>query len=279
MLPRPPEKYVVFPFRIGGCMFLKLINKILLAIIMTLMLPVSSSAQPPVRKEFLAQQQRFERVRNAQKRKADVLARSLGAAGLASDNINILIVAYKAEATLEVYAKKPDAPDYRMLAAYPVCAVSGVPGPKRRQGDRQVPEGFYHIDRFNPVSNYHMSLGIDYPNAADRLKTRAADPGGDIFIHGSCLTVGCLPMTDDKIMEIYLYAVYARDSGQSKIPVYIFPFRMTPKNMEKYGARYHDQPELLYFWENLRTGHEKFMKNGKQLKVSVDRDGNYTYGP
>jgi murein L,D-transpeptidase YafK len=260
-------------------MLTRRINKTLLVAAMTTILPVSALAQQAPRAEFLAQQQQFARVRDAQQYKAETLAHSLGAKGLASDNINILIVAYKAEASLVVYAKKPGDPDYKMLSAYQICAASGGPGPKRRQGDRQVPEGFYYIDRFNPASNYHLSLGIDYPNAADRQRSGAVDPGGDIFIHGSCVTVGCLPVTDDKIREIYLYAVYARNSGQTRIPVYMFPFKMTPENMKDYGARFRHQPELLYFWENLRTGYEKFMKNGRPLVVGVDQNGDYTFGP
>jgi murein L,D-transpeptidase YafK len=254
-------------------------SMILLVATMTLMIPAITPVPASAQSGFLAQQQQFARVKAAQQCKKDVLARSLGAKGLASDDINILIVAYKAEALLEVYAKKSGAPGYKMLASYPVCAASGGLGPKRKQGDRQVPEGFYHIDRFNPASSYHLSLGIDYPNAADRLKTSATDPGGDIFIHGSCVTVGCLPMSDDKIKEIYIYAVYARDSGQTRIPVYIFPFRMTPENMEKYGRVYHSKPDLLYFWENLRAGYELFMENGMPLVVGVNRNGDYTFEP
>jgi len=228
---------------------------------------------------FLGQQQQYARVRGALLRRTEALDRSLGAHGLKSDDLNILIVAYKSEAVLELYAKKPDAMRYRKLTSYPICASSGNPGPKRKKGDGQVPEGFYRIDRFNPASNYHLSLGINYPNAADRLKTHAADPGGDIFIHGSCVTIGCLPMTDAVIEEIYLYAVHARNSGQKAIPVYIFPFRMTQENMKKYETIYHKkQPEMLDFWHNLKKGYDKFIESGKELTVSVMKNGDYDFG-
>lgn len=239
----------------------------------------SAHAQHPKNQNFLRQQEQYARVRGALQHKAETLDRSLAAQGLKHDGLNILIVAYKAEAQLELYAKKPDETRYRKLAVWPICAISGKLGPKRRQGDRQTPEGFYRIDRFNPVSNFHLSIGVDYPNAADKLKTRAADPGGDIFIHGSCVTVGCLPMTNAVIEEIYLYAVYARHSGQRAIPVYIFPFRMTQQNMEKYEALYHEQPELLLFWRNIRTGYDQFVSSGEALRVSVTRDGDYRFGP
>ncbi|MDR2881629.1 MAG: L,D-transpeptidase family protein [Azoarcus sp.] len=241
--------------------------------------PASVFAQREANTDFLGQQKQYARVRGALLHRADALDRNLDAHGLKSTDLNILIVAYKTEAVLDIYAKKRDEASYRKLVSYPICAASGKPGPKRRQGDKQVPEGFYRIDRFNPVSNYHLSLGVDYPNAADKLKTQAPDPGGDIFIHGSCVTVGCLPMTNPKIEEIYLYAAYARNSGQRRIPVYIFPFRMTPENMKKYETTYRTQPELLAFWRNLRQGYDKFIESGKALTVSVTDSGDYSFGP
>jgi murein L,D-transpeptidase YafK len=247
--------------------------------VVALALPWESAHAQHMDKDFLGQQKQFARVRGALQHKAETLDRSLATQGLKRDELNILIVAYKAEAQLELYAKQTNATRYQKLAAWPICRVSGKLGPKRRQGDRQTPEGFYRIDRFNPASNFHLSLGVDYPNAADKLKTRAADPGGEIFIHGSCVTVGCLPMRDAVFEEIYLYAVYARDSGQRAIPVYIFPFRMTQQNMEKYEAAYRDQPELLLFWQNIRTGYDKFFSSGEALRVSVTREGDYRFGP
>ncbi|MCL2102603.1 MAG: L,D-transpeptidase family protein [Syntrophorhabdaceae bacterium] len=236
--------------------------------------PISSLAEP----DFLEQQKKFPRVRKALQNKSDVIERHLAARGLKSADLNILIVAYKSEAVLDIYAKKPDEGSYSKLISYPFCYASGNLGPKRRKGDNQVPEGFYRINRFNPVSSFHLSLGIDYPNASDRLKTRA-DPGGDIFIHGACVSIGCIAMSDPVIEEIYLYAVYARKSGQKTIPVYIFPFRMTRENMEKHEAVYRKQPELLGFWRNIKEGYDKFIENGSALKVSVSQKGDYIFGP
>ena len=250
----------------------------LLAAFTLVMMPVVH-AEPVVDTGFLGQQKQYARVRGAIQGKANILDRSLAAQGLKSTALNILIVAYKSEAVLDVYAKSPNEPGYRKLVSYPICAASGELGPKRRKGDRQVPEGFYRIDRFNPVSSYHLSLGVDYPNSADKLKSRATDLGGDIFIHGSCVTIGCLPMTNAVIEEIYLYAIYARNSGQKTIPVYIFPFQMTQEKMGKYEAVYRGQPEMIAFWRNLKQGYDKFIENGKALTVSVTRNGDYGFGP
>lgn len=251
----------------------------LLAAAIPALMPVSAHAGRETGMDFLKQQKKYARVREALFRRTDALERSLAAHGLKSGALNILFVAYKAEAVLDIYAKAPDEANYRKLASWPVCASSGKLGPKRRQGDGQVPEGFYRIDRFNPVSNFHLSLGIDYPNAADRRKIHAANPGGDIFIHGSCATVGCLPMTDAVIEEIYLYAVHARNSGQATIPVYIFPFMMTRENMEKYEAIYRGHPELIGFWQNIRKGYDIFIKHKMALAVNVMKNGDYGFGP
>jgi murein L,D-transpeptidase YafK len=235
-------------------------------------------ADPPAHAGgFLAEQLRYERVRAAHERKNAALEGTLRRAGIATDGLNILLLAYKAEGVLELYAKSSAASRYRKLRDYVICWVPGKPGPKRQSGDGQVPEGFYHIDRFNPRSDYLLSLGINYPNAADRIKSRGKNPGGDIFIHGSCVSIGCLPMTDDKIQELYLYAVHARNSGQQKIPVYIFPFRMTRANMRKYAAQNAGRPALLRFWQSLEKGYARFSKSGRALRVRVDDNGEYLF--
>jgi murein L,D-transpeptidase YafK len=120
-------------------------------------------------------------------------------------------------------------------------------------------------------------LAFNYPNAADRRKRRANDPGGDILIHGKCLIVGCLPMADDKIEEICLYAVHAKNSGQEKIPAYIFPFRMTDAAFARYAEQYWDAPELLAFWRNLKPGFERFEAKQTELDFSINANGDYRY--
>jgi murein L,D-transpeptidase YafK len=226
---------------------------------------------------FLAQQREYSKVRTALAGKEEIIAGNLRQNGLLPDSIHILIVAFKAEKKLEIYAKKKTASAYKKIAAYDICRSSGELGPKRRQGDNQVPEGFYHIDRFNPASNFYLSLGINYPNQSDRKKSQAQKLGGDIFIHGACVTIGCLPMTDDKIKEIYLYAVYARNNGQHHIPVYIFPFRMTDMAFNTYKQKYADNHALLAFWTNLKTGFDKFEKEYKALNFSVNKSGDYIF--
>jgi len=227
--------------------------------------------------DFLSQQKKFTRVRTAISEKEQGIVDNLRKNELTSSNVHILIVAYKAENHLEIYAKKKTEAIYKLIAVYDVCASSGELGPKRAQGDRQVPEGFYKIDRFNPTSNFYLSLGINYPNQSDRKKSNATKLGGDIFIHGSCVTIGCLPMTDDKIKEIYLYAIFARNNGQNNIPVYIFPFRMTDSNFQNYKKQYAQNQRLIDFWTNLKEGYDRFVLERKSLNVTVDKSGDYQF--
>ncbi|MDR1424422.1 MAG: L,D-transpeptidase family protein [Azoarcus sp.] len=229
------------------------------------------------RSTFLDEQKKYVRVREAIEEKAPLVTRTLAENGLSASSLNILIVAYKDEGSLELYGKSRAEKTYRLIRTYKIVAKSGVLGPKSAQGDFQVPEGFYHIDRFNPVSNFYLSLGINYPNNADRRRIRSGKPGGDIFIHGSSVTVGCLPITDDKIKELYLYAAFARDNGQLIIPVYLFPFRMSDANMREFERRHAADSSLTAFWRNLKQGFDLFMATGTPLAVVPAPDGHYAY--
>lgn len=138
-----------------------------------------------------------------------------------------------------------------------MCKGSGHLGLKFKQGDGQVPEGFYYIDRFNPVSNFYLSLGLNYPNEANALRSDAIDLGGDIFIHGSCVSVGCLPLPDTYIKELYVLCVLVKSNGQGKIPVHIYPYRFNVlnnilfKTFSKYASFWDSlESEFIFFQEH-----------------------------
>lgn len=230
-----------------------------------------------VQSTFLNEQEKFERVRTAKLEKKNFLEKILNENRIAIDQLNLLITVYKDDDLLEIYAKTKKNSTYKKILSYKVCARSGHLGPKRKQGDGQVPEGFYFIDRFNPVSNYYLSLGLNYPNLADKRKSKKNQLGGDIFIHGSCATIGCLPMTDNLIKEIYLLAVHAKNNGQQKIPVYLFPFKMSNENMHIYKAKYKENKELLLFWDNLKIGYDKFLNDSKELPIAIKENGDYSF--
>jgi murein L,D-transpeptidase YafK len=255
----------------------KIVNKRTTKLIIFIMAIICCNNSVFAQQDFLSQQKKYASVKTAVTEKEQSLTENLRKNGLTTNNVHILVVAYKAEKQLEIYAKKKNETTYNLIAVYDICASSGELGPKRKQGDGQVPEGFYKIDRFNPASNFYFSLGINYPNQSDRKKSNAPNLGGDIFIHGSCVTIGCLPMTDEKIKEIYLYAIFARNNGQNNIPVYIFPFRMTDSKFQTYKNQYSKNQELIDFWTNLKSGYDKFILEKKSLNETVDKSGNYQF--
>ncbi|HEY8518319.1 MAG TPA: L,D-transpeptidase family protein [Candidatus Binatia bacterium] len=121
----------------------------------------------------------------------------------------VTLVALKDEGRLELWAANDQNSGWRFVRSYLVQATSGRLGPKLRQGDRQVPEGIYRVTALNPRSAYHLSLRLDYPNAFDQA--RASEEGrtrlgGDIMIHGDRVSVGCLPIGNEAIEELFALA-------------------------------------------------------------------------
>ncbi len=126
-------------------------------------------------------------------------------AGLKYPPEKLALVAFKDTQILEIWASD-NQPSFTLIKSYPIKAASGVLGPKLTEGDRQVPEGIYHIDSFNPNSSFHLSMKLNYPNAFDlkyaKLEARN-EPGSNIFIHGKAVSIGCLAMGDEGIEELF----------------------------------------------------------------------------
>lgn len=221
---------------------------------------------------FLNYQLTFERVRNAYQEKEMQIRNEFHEKGLSYPPKEILLISYKAEGELQVWVKENGS--YFIFKAFDVCKKSGDFGPKRKQGDKQVPEGIYTLNAFNPVSDYHLSLGISYPNAADRARSNVSDLGGDIYIHGSCVTVGCLPMTDELVKEIYILSVLAKNEGQNEIPIHLYPFKFN--KLTEY-IFYKEYPEHITFWENLKSEYYFFKENKRIRNFEIDAFGNYNF--
>ena len=187
----------------------------------------------------------------------------------------LFIRAFKTEQEVEIWIKGPD--EYKLLVTYPFCTTSGNIGPKRKEGDLQIPEGIYHINHFNPYSTFHLSLGINYPNASDRILSDKQHPGGAIYIHGNCVSIGCIPITDDKIKELYVMAVEAKNGGQEKIPVHIFPARLDDGAVEKLVTRHKPSDQVPAFWTNLQTIYDDFEESKKLRPVKVNQKGEYYF--
>ncbi len=174
----------------------------------------------------------------------------------------VLIRTFKKEAEFEIWKMKPDG-QYALLRTYPMCRWSGQLGPKVREGDRQVPEGFYKITpgQMNPTSAYYLSFNVGYPNAFDRSWNRT---GGSIFVHGACSSAGCFSMTDKQIDEIYGVARDGFAGGQQAIQMQSYPFHMTAENM----AKYREDPNIG-FWKQLKEGADNFEVTKQDVQVGV----------
>jgi len=234
------------------------------------------ASQPAAPRTFKQRQLGYDRVRAAFTEKEDALRRLCKDKDFPYPPGELFVRIIKGERAVEVWARG-GGPKYRLLTTYAVCSPSGQLGPKRKRGDLQVPEGFYYINDFNPHSNFYLSLGISYPNRSDLLLKEGRDPGGAIYLHGSCVTIGCVPITDDKIKELYALAVEARSAGQERIPVHIFPSRLDSAGMATLESAFPDSPKLLDFWRNLARGYRLFEERGVPPRISVNSKGRYIY--
>jgi murein L,D-transpeptidase YafK len=165
------------------------------------------------------------------------LAPRFRAAGATYPPRAVTLLVLKEERVLELWA---DDGARHLVHRYPVLAASGVPGPKLRQGDLQVPEGVYRVLWLNPNSSYHLSMKLDYPNAFDRERARRdgrTDLGGDIFIHGRAVSIGCVALGDPAIEELF---VLAADVGTARVKAVI-----APRDLRVPSAR---DPEIASAW-------------------------------
>jgi murein L,D-transpeptidase YafK len=246
--------------------------------LLTLFLIFLLSTLPAAAQSFKQKQLRYERVRAAFTQKEEGLKKLCLEMGFSYPPKELFIRIFKREKLLEVWARE-GAGKYRSLKSYPICSSSGELGPKRKRGDLQVPEGFYHINDFNPNSNFYLSLGVSYPNRSDQILKEGRDPGGAIYIHGSCVTIGCVPIEDEGIKELYALAVEATAAGQRQIPVHIFPCRLDSAGLKSLEALYGANSKLLEFWKNLALGFSWFEEKRWPPKVSVDSKGRYVFCP
>ncbi len=225
---------------------------------------------------FRESQRKFPRVREAYKTKEVNLNELLQQNNIIRNQLKIYLRAFKQEQQIELWGKNKSEEKYKLIKIYGVCESSGGIGPKRKQGDLQVPEGYYHINRFNPYSNFYLSLGINYPNPSDRILGSKTNLGGDIFIHGNCVTVGCLPITDDKIMELYIFCIEAKNNGQSKIPVTIFPAKLSQQKYSALLSEYPNDKDKKGLWTDLKKGYDLFNETKTLPTIGFLNSGRYS---
>lgn len=180
----------------------------------------------------------------------------------------VFVRIFKAEKMLEVWLNNGS--QFEFFKYYPICTYSGQLGPKLKEGDRQAPEGFYHVKKtsLNPASSYHLSFNLGYPNKYDRSHKRT---GSYLMVHGNCLSVGCYAMTDPQIEEIYALVEAALNNGQRSIQVQALPFALTEENLERNA-----NSQWFDFWSNLKLGYDYFNQHKMPPKVTT-RNKKYVF--
>lgn len=239
---------------------------------MILLTSIFMSMTPPT--NFFEQQLKFPRVLAANKEKSKAINDLLASKSINSANFDLFLRAFKKEQKLEVWAKNKADETFTLVKTYEFCATTGVLGPKRRSGDRQIPEGFYEVDLFNPQSQYYLSFRINYPNKSDLVFADKLNPGDNIFIHGHCVTIGCIPIGDENIKELYLMAAKAKSAG-GKINVHIFPTVMNDQNYKVINNEFGTDASLLAFWSWLKPGFDAFESSKKLPEIVVEDSGRY----
>lgn len=227
------------------------------------------------------QQSSYVRVAEALKKKEALIYQKLHLAGITpNSSFDLYFRAFKKEEVMEVWVKNKGEFTYTLLTQWPFCSSVGFLGPKTEQGDRQIPEGFYRISELNPLSDYHLSLKINYPNQADSIRSRGKNPGGQIYVHGGCETVGCIPLSDTTIEEAYLLCIMAAAGKTSlpEIPVHIFPAHLRPDTFKAIASSYNNT-SLNKFWGNLRTCYVYFETYRKLPLITIDPGGWYLFQP
>lgn len=162
---------------------------------------------------------------------------------LSLDDFEMGILAFKKEQLLEIYVRKNETENWKLLKKYNFTAFSGEIGPKLNNGDNQIPEGIYQMEYLNPNSRFHLSIKVSYPNSFDLEKAKLdkrTDLGGDIMIHGKSATIGCIPVGDKNIEEIFILATKAKNKN---FPIIIAPhdFRTNKKFPEIVGISWDNE--------------------------------------
>lgn len=182
----------------------------------------------------------------------------------------VLVRIFKKESELELW-KRNKFGEYTLLRTYPMCRWSGKLGPKKAEGDRQAPEGFYEVNysRLNPNSQYYLSFDLGYPNKLERAKGYT---GTALMVHGACSSSGCFAITDEYVAELYSIVRESLKAGQTAFQVQSYPFRMEPENL----AAYRNDPNFD-FWLDLKKGYDYFQVT-RQPPTFNFCEGRYRFG-
>ncbi len=205
-----------------------------------------------------------DRAAEVRNRIAPRLTKELASKGLRLGD-PVFMRVFKESDELEIWMRPTKSKTFRLFKTYEIARYSGTLGPKLKEGDRQAPEGFYHVPpkMMNPRSRFHLSFNLGYPNAYDRAHERN---GTFLMVHGSDVSIGCYAMTDARIEEIYTLADAALNGGQRFFRVHCFPFRMTAERLAKAQQSGNN---WFSFWQNLKEGYDHFEREKRPPDVTV----------
>lgn len=243
--------------------------------LLTILFPFLLLGADLISPSFREKQMNFTRVREAYAEKEKAVVKTLAKHSISRDSLRIYLRAFKTEKVVELWAKDISDSVFVNLGEIPICEISGTVGPKRRSHDLQVPEGFYRISDLNPFSKYYLSMQINYPNASDSIRGVKGHLGNLIFIHGECVSSGCLAITNDRIKELYLYCIEAYNSGQKEIGLAIYPARLNDKNYSKLVAGYKSDKDKISLWADLKKSYDLFEAKKKPPIVKFLPDGTH----
>jgi murein L,D-transpeptidase YafK len=243
--------------------------------ILTLLFPLLLLSSGLTSPSFREKQMNFTRVKEAYTDKEKIVVKTLKEHSVSRDSLRIYLRAFKTEKIVELWAKNISDSVFIPVKEFPICEISGSLGPKRRYRDLQVPEGFYRISDLNPFSKYYLSIQINYPNASDSIRGVRGSLGNEIFIHGDCVSSGCIAITNDKVKELVVYFIEACNSGQKEIQLTIFPAKLNDKNYSKLTSAYNKDKDKISLWADLKNGYDLFEKKKVPPTVKFLPDGTH----
>ena len=178
---------------------------------------------------------------------------------------SLVLLCFKEEKKIEAWVTKKDGGPEK-VREFAFTGYSGQLGPKLREGDYQIPEGVYQVEYLNPNSSYHLSIKINYPNEFDSEKGLADGRqklGNDIFIHGKSATIGCIPIGDKNIEELFLMVA---EIGKSDVQVIISPYDMREHKREIEIPEIDWEHEL---YSQIAESLNKYKPNKTELSITL----------
>lgn len=203
------------------------------------------------------------------------------ALGLTWPPRELYLRAFKHERTLEVWAGDGGGRPLVLFEEHAICGESGTVGPKVERGDLQIPEGLYLVTRLHPDSQGWLSLRMSYPNVADRARAaargraeqRRVSPGGDILVHGTCISIGCIAIDNEPIERVYLLALEPMARGRA-IRVDVFPGRLEPERLDALFEHI-DDIATVGLWRSLVPAYFAFERTRHVPAAWPRQDGTY----